>query len=234
LVWLTGKFIEQSPVMNHCLTQIFGCGGALKIAYGDIMAFSIALRGASVMDGYVRSTLCEIKCRIAFGGHDFANESVGLLQCFRGIVHETSLDITPTVPEVGLFGWIEVANSELLNASFARDELSFAAETARELADGAFVLRPELIYETPGAALLQKVYEPRTQNEADCDCDECEKISWVHDAPALANVCFATSWCPEVTKRVHEIRPPNQIAFPAGTSVVRVQRNKMTCHQGIT
>jgi len=73
------QFFEQSPVVDHRLTQLFGpCLSALMVQR-DLMRRPVVLHDMRMVDREIRGALVEIADGIAPGFHHFAQQIVGTL-----------------------------------------------------------------------------------------------------------------------------------------------------------
>ena len=151
------QFIEERPVVDHGLAQVFRGGPALGVAHYDVVRRAIVLDDGGITHRDVRRSLLEVGHGIAAVNHDAADQPVCRADGGRRVIDEAALHGGP-LHRVGFAIYCrEGAERKRFHALFAIGQICFgAAGVAVLLKDGAVVLRPEAAFQLSSCSFLRR------------------------------------------------------------------------------
>ena len=94
------QIVEQRPIMDHCLTQVFGARLTARMTYRNGMSGAIIGDDFAVINRQVGCTLFEIADRIAACFHHIAQQHIGMADGTVGIIDDLALNTLSVTHEI--------------------------------------------------------------------------------------------------------------------------------------
>jgi hypothetical protein len=137
---LVDQLLEERPVMNHCLAQLFGVGLPARLPERNLVSRPVVLQNQRMIHGDIRRALLKVADRIAPRGHYIAQQLVRFRYSPGGAVNEARLDPAPGVYKARTIAGCERTHMEGLDSLRAPFQFGFRARNVAAFLHGAGVL----------------------------------------------------------------------------------------------
>jgi hypothetical protein len=195
------EIVKQRSIVRERGPKLLGITVSITIPKRDIMGCSIVLHHIRVVNGNVFGSLLEIAHRIATSLHYFTHQVVCFSSGIRGIVHKSSLRLTPTLGELIALRAGEWPNIELLYSLLPRFESFLGPSSITLRSNGVLIFGPKTLLKPLGLTLLHE--------KPDRDCSDHDEG---YDKP-------------DDDRIIHRLQTPFSNSFARGTSVSNEARS---------
>lgn len=173
-LWFSGveEVLEERPVVDHCLAQVFGGCLTALLADRDVVRRSVVLNDVRMVYGDVGGALLEVTDGVATNLHQIRDEVVGFDHGAFRVIDELRLVGPPRLGEPSAMFRGQWLDMELLHAFDTSVQLTFGMARVTVLAYEALVL---------GAELAAELLTPPLLHEHERNDDHCHRDQHAYD-----------------------------------------------------
>jgi hypothetical protein len=150
------QFLKKSPVMNHCLAQVFSVGLSLSLTNRDFVGRPVICENQWMVHGNIGRSLLKVTHRIAACGHHIAQQLIGLRDRASGAVNEPRLHPGPRLYEARTITWGERLDVQTLYSFCALFEPGFRLPAAAVFLHSAVIFSAKLSAQPSSSAPSEK------------------------------------------------------------------------------